>query len=416
MKKLMALVLIPVILALTLPCLAEDKLGQPIGGYASERQETSRFGPSMMMCEGVYPEEESMGYPTVLGSEIPKSEITSIQFSDTIDHAPENAWDASFNMDGSVLAWVESGVLTIAGDGGVLAPEDSDHLLADYPNVREISFNGCFDTSRITCMSGMFYGCESLEMLDVTGFDTSNVTEMDGVFYNCNSLRELDLSGFDTSCATTMIFMFSQCRSLKKLTMPKTDSPNLTDVRYMFYQCGSLENLDVSSLNTARVTNMEAMFYECYALKSIDVSGFDTGCVLNMTGMFGGCHSLETLDVSSFDTSNVEDMREMFITCWTLDDLDLSDFDTANVTNMEYMFAGCQGIDELDITSFQTSNVLDMSCMFMKCNNLKTIHVGTGFSTAQLGEAGKEGMLDSCPAVIDVDGTTYSQDEWLSGH
>ena len=42
-------------------------------------------------------------------------------------------------------------------------------------------------------MNGMFNGCNSLTVLDLSGFNTSNVTRMNDMFPNCNNLEELDL-------------------------------------------------------------------------------------------------------------------------------------------------------------------------------------------------------------------------------
>ena len=40
-----------------------------------------------------------------------------------------------------------------------------------------------WDTSKIECMSLMFYACEALETLDVSKWDTSKVTNMSCMFY-----------------------------------------------------------------------------------------------------------------------------------------------------------------------------------------------------------------------------------------
>ena len=47
-------------------------------------------------------------------------------------------------------------------------------------------------------MACMFYGCNWIRTLDLSGFDTSDVTNMQGMFDLCGSLTTLDLSGFDT--------------------------------------------------------------------------------------------------------------------------------------------------------------------------------------------------------------------------
>jgi len=58
-------------------------------------------------------------------------------------------------------------------------------------------------------MEKMFYGCSSLESLDINNWDTSNVSNMWGMFQGCRSLTSLDLSSWDTSNVTDMAFMFA---------------------------------------------------------------------------------------------------------------------------------------------------------------------------------------------------------------
>jgi surface protein len=82
-----------------------------------------------------------------------------------------------------------------------------------------------FDTSNVTDMSYMFYGCNSLTNLDLSSFNTSNVTYMGYMFRGCNSLTNLDLSSFDTSNVTymkdMMKDMFDGCSSLQTLITPE---------------------------------------------------------------------------------------------------------------------------------------------------------------------------------------------------
>lgn len=167
--------------------------------------------PSQLMCE----EFDSNGNPTVFGTRILRSDILHIEFTDDIDSAPGDAWDVSVNWNGSVLAWERNGTLNIAGRLGVQAPVDAYQLFACYPNLKSIAFNGCFFTTGTTNMSGMFYECESLQYLDVSGFDTSTVEDMSYMFAGCQALESLSLNGFNTTNVTDMSHMFDHCNQLK---------------------------------------------------------------------------------------------------------------------------------------------------------------------------------------------------------
>ena len=59
-------------------------------------------------------------------------------------------------------------------------------------------------TSNSCRMMGMFYGCNALKKLDLSGWDTSNVKYMDGMFYRCENLTHIDLSGWGTSSVENM--------------------------------------------------------------------------------------------------------------------------------------------------------------------------------------------------------------------
>ena len=162
--------------------------------------------------------------------------------------------------------------------------EDSDRP----EHIEEIILDE-YDTSNITDMGCMFWGCSSLESLDLSGFDTSNVTIMGSMFYGCNSLESLDLSGFDTSNVTDMCTMFEGCSALKSLDLSGFDTSNVTDMQYMFSDCYSLESLDLSDFDISNVTDMRKMFNDCSSLESLylndDIDTFNA----DTDGMFDNC-------------------------------------------------------------------------------------------------------------------------------
>ena len=110
------------------------------------------------------------------------------------------------------------------------------------------------------------------------GSNTSKVTDMDGMFYGCSNLTSLNLSNFNTS--------------------------NVTDMSNMFWYCSCLTSLDVSSFDTSNVTKMGGMFCYCGSLESLTLSGWDTSKVISMTNMFRGCGKLKTITMigCSLDT------------------------------------------------------------------------------------------------------------------
>ena len=158
------------------------------------------------------------------------------------------------------------------------------------------------------------------------------------------------------------------------------DTSNTNSMLNFFKWCYKLKNIDIENLNTSQVTDMSLMFYFCESLTELDLSNFITDKVTNMSYMFEGCSSLKTLNISSFNTSNVTDMSNMFKACKSLIDLNVSNFNTSKVTNMNNMFHSLS-LSTLDISNFDTRKVTQMYSMFQYSTNLKTIYVGSNWTT-----------------------------------
>ena len=251
--------------------------------------------------------------------------------------------------------------------------------------LTSIDFGDNFNTSNVTDMSEMFYGCSYLTSLDLSNFNTSNVRSMYGMFCYCNRLTSLDLTNFNTANVTDMSRMFSYC-SLTSLDLSNFNTANVTDMSGMFRWC-SLTSLDLSNFNTANVTNMGGMFYDCRSLTSLDLSNFNTSNVVSMDEMFDSCISLTSLNLSSFNTSNVTNMSNMFANCNSLTSLNLSNFNTSNVTDMSNMFANCNSLTSLNLSNFNTENVKSMYGMFNGCSSLTSLDLSS-FNTANVNDMG----------------------------
>ena len=249
-------------------------------------------------------------------------------------------------------------VTSIFAEEGTVFPENCYEMFSLYENCTAIDLSNV-DTSNVSDMSWMFYGCTDLTTLDLSGFDTGNVTDMNNMFSSCRSLTSLDLSSFNTSKVTKMHQMFSNCT-------------NLT-------------SLDLSNFDTSKVTYMNDMFFYCSSLTELDISGFDTSSVTTMGHLFRHCSKLTSLDLSSFDTSNVEYMYGMFCDCIGLTKLDLSGLDTSSIRDINYMFDGCVNLTSLDLSSFDTSKDVSMTVTFRKCDKLKILTLGENFKSIEEG-------------------------------
>ena len=96
----------------------------------------------------------------------------------------------------------------------------------------------------------------------------------------------------------------------------------------------------------------------------------------------------------------------MFLKCYQLTSIDVSHFNTSKVITMNGMFFDCRGLTSLDLSSFNTSKVSYMVDMFWNSSNLRTIHVGNGWSTAAVTDS--DDMFTFCTNLVGGQGTNYN--------
>ena len=297
---------------------------------------------------------------------------------------------------------------------------------------------GNFNTSNVTNMSYMFWGCTSLSILDVSSFDTQNVEFMQGMFAGCD-FSTIDLNNFDTRNVTDMTHMFNSCTNLTSLDVTGFDTRKVTSMQGTFAYCSSLTSLNLRYFNIQNVTDMQNMFQGCSSLTSLDLSGyadisFNTSKVLSMAYMFDGCSSLTelTFDSKFFKADNATNLSHMFSDCSSLTSLNLGYFnpvkakymvsmfqgcssltdlnignfgDTEALERIDFMFDGCSSLESLDLSGIYTGNVTNMFCTFRDCSNLKTIYVGSDWSTANV--TSSYYMFENCTSLVGGQGTAY---------
>ena len=153
-------------------------------------------------------------------------------------------------------------IQTIRFTGAVQAPVNSDHLLAELPNLTSIDGLTYLDTSNVTSMYYMFRGDAKVTSLDVSHFDTSKVTDMSAMFSDMTALQSLDVRNFDTSQVVYFRYLFSNDASLKTLDLSHFNTSNATTMYGMFSMASGLTRLDISSFDTQKVVadHMDYMF------------------------------------------------------------------------------------------------------------------------------------------------------------
>ncbi len=157
-----------------------------------------------------------------------------------------------------------------------------------------------------------FSGCYNME--DITGLDylnTSQVSDMRNMFYGCHKLTDIDIAKWNTS--------------------------NVKSMSAMFFSCENVTSLDISNWNTDKLTSAANLFENCKSLTELKLGDFNTSQLITINGMFAGCESLTTIDLSSFNTSNVYGFGRLFENCKSLAEIDLSRFDMSSATLVNSM-------------------------------------------------------------------------------
>ena len=120
-------------------------------------------------------------------------------------------------------------------------PKSTYRWFSDMGKLTTIDGIGNLNTSQVTVMSEMFYGCNQLGNLDLTSLNTSNVTDMSSVFRNCSALTSLDLTGWNTKKVTDMSNMFRECSVLEAIYVDSNWSTQaVTGSNNMFSNCTQL--------------------------------------------------------------------------------------------------------------------------------------------------------------------------------
>ena len=291
-------------------------------------------------------------------------------------------------------------------------------------------------------MNSMFGACWGLTSLDFSSFNTSKVTNMYNMFYGCTNLRTIYVgSGWSTAAVTSSSDMFFNCTSLVGGQGTTYSSSNPTDKTYAHIDGGPSNPGYFTDINGPRPyacytpSNTTLTFYydnyrssrtgttydlnEGYAHPGWESDGTNasvTKAVFDPS--FAGARPTTTYDwfynmenlqsitgISYLNTSEVTNMAWMFGGCKNLTSLDLSHFNTSQVTDMGAMFPSCKSLTSLDLSSFNTSKVTTISWMLSNCTNLRTIYVDSSWSTAAV--TNSESMFAYCSSLVGGQGTTW---------
>ena len=193
----------------------------------------------------------------------------------------------------------------------------------------ELILHGELDTT------ALLFFTRGSEIKSITAADDAVFPEICVGFFGyakCKGCTKIDLSKADTSKVTNMSTMFYGCCSLKEVVLGNIDTSKVKTMSYMFSRCYSIEKIDISGLDTSSVEEMGAMFKECYALESVDFGNINTSNVNDISGIFSECYSLTEADLSAFSLSNIKKNYGIFESCNRLKKLKLGE-KTGSITD-----------------------------------------------------------------------------------
>ncbi len=324
-------------------------------------------------------------------------------------------------------------------------PTSTYGWFSEMGNLQSISLLTNLNTSWVTNMSYMFYGCSRLTSLDLSDFNTQNVTDMSRMFYSCSSLNTVYVgSRWSTESVTSSGYMFYKCYNLigsqgttysDSNPMDKTyahvdggpsnpgyfRAPNSTD-NPVAYACYTSLNTTLTFYYDKQRSSRPGTTYDLNSgfnspgwitdstnanvTKVVFDPSFANARPTSTCQWFYKMGNLQSITgLSYLNTGNVTNMRSMFLGCSSLTSLDLSGFDTQNVTNMHYMFHDCSGLTSLNLSGFNTQNVTDMSVMFSNCSGLTSLDL-SDFNTQNVTTMGS--MFYKCISLT----TIYVRSIW----
>lgn len=198
-------------------------------------------------------------------------------------------------------------------------------------------------------------------------------------FYKCNLLKEIkfkdesgtyaaDSWGMFTKTFTVTSYMFYGCSSLEILNIKCFDTKNVYQMKYMFYGCSSLKTLEFTHAQTINVGNDNDQYY----------IGFDTYNNLFFGYMFGECSSLSELNLKGFyfnenvifksgngQASLLQYINQNNITIEDVKRLVSTDYNGQYLTDMFYSCTNLQYLMLPDISRF----LYRMFCLSFKSDN-----------------------------------------------
>jgi surface protein len=271
----------------------------------------------------------------------------------------------------------------------------------------------------------MFYGCSSLEFLDLSYFNTSSVNDMNSMFYGCNSLEYLDLCSFYMQNVISADNIFYGLDKLKYINLYNVTDPQLyinnsylkhhnntslkvcqkdvilpglenvcdparmnSDYNYLKYHISDhaetfFVNFTQRELRGIRGTSNwldpnNIQIYLYFAIPLMSLKNF-----FNKELQYLNQHIFK-VDLTHLDFTYLKNMNSAFKDLVRLESIVFPEIEMKEILDMRSMFYGCRSLRSVDLKNFDTSSVINMNSMFYGCTSLQSINILSNFNTTKV--------------------------------
>ena len=158
-----------------------------------------------------------------------------------------------------------------------------------------------FIKNRLTNLSYMFYGCQSLKNIDELKYlDTKDVKNFSYLFWGCPLITDISpLGNWNVSNGVDFSYAFTGCSSLFNISsLEKWNVQNSTNFSFMFCRCLSLKDIKpLEKWNVSKGKDFSYMFSGCFILSNLfPIKNWNIQNGKDFEGMFSQCKSLENLN------------------------------------------------------------------------------------------------------------------------
>lgn len=218
------------------------------------------------------------------GGETQEKSVT-IRENGTTEITPDEGYTLS-------KATVNVNVSSGGGDYNVLAPAiDNSNINTGsslYENITSVNLNGVKVAQLVAYH--LFYNLKSL--VNITWgdfwkqFSAASGINAGGMFYGCSSLNNIDLTFFKGRKLSDVASMFGQCSVMTSIDLSGINIDSST-IAYMFSECSALEYINLSGLAVNRAYSTGRAFYKCSSLKNLvlpaGIFSFDSTITIDLS-------------------------------------------------------------------------------------------------------------------------------------